>query len=162
MRTWQGGLSAEQWGENYGGGFVSLIVSSARIIVLLSFYKTRSRTRFQRVKNGQLRWNKTSRIYLCATSFHYVLLCNLFLNRFPGLHLLRVNCGLIKNHLAHNGWGDYLFEEHTCFDSLDLDVKKKSNWMQGLCDFRHLDTDQPCVFLFISTEKKYYRHLDLT
>lgn len=92
-------------------------------------------------------------VLLCSTSCHYVLLCNLFLNRFPGLHLLRVYCGLIKNHLAHNGQGDYLSEEHTCFDSLDLDVKK-SDWMQELCDFRHLDTDQSCVVLFISTGKK--------
>lgn len=87
-------------------------------------------------------------------SFHYVLLRNLFLNRFAGLHLRRVNCGLIKNHLAHNGRGDYLFEEHTCFDSLDLDVKKK------LSECR--DCVNSGAVSFISTEKKYYQRLDFT
>lgn len=64
-------------------------------------------------------------VLLRSISFYHVLLRNLFLKRFPGLHLLRVYCGLIKNHLAHNGRGDYLFEEHTCFDSFNLDVIKK-------------------------------------
>lgn len=114
------------------------------------------------MKNGQLRWNKTSRIYLCATSFHYVLLCNLFLNRFPGLHLLRVNCGLIKNHLAHNGWGDYLFEEHTCFDSLDLDVKKKVIECRDCVISGTWIPTNLALFCSSALKKKYYQHLDLT